>query len=103
MYRQSLITKASSLRGLASQSSRRAFTTTYRAMSAGDTGAPPKTGGQGDAFQKREKANEDYAIRLREREKLLDLKKKLAEQQNHLQKLSEHIDELTKSQGGNHH
>ena len=44
-----------------------------------------------DAFQKREKANEDYAIRLREREKLLELKKKLAEQQGHLQKLSDHM------------
>lgn len=48
MFRQTLTkTSSSPLRGLASSSSRRAFTTTYRAMSAGDTGAPPKTGGQG--------------------------------------------------------
>ncbi|KAI1323349.1 mitochondrial ATPase inhibitor, IATP-domain-containing protein [Xylariaceae sp. FL0255] len=100
MYRQTL-TKIPS-RGLATPISRRAFTTTYRAMAAGDTGAPPKVGGQGDAFQKREKANEDYAIRQREKEKLLELKKKLAEQQGHLQKLSEHIDKLTKEQGGEH-
>ena len=44
-----------------------------------------------DAFQKRERANEDYVIRQREKEKLLDLKKKLAEQQAHLKQLSEHM------------
>lgn len=44
-----------------------------------------------DAFQKREKANEDYAIREREKEKLLELKKKLAEQQAHLKQLSDHM------------
>jgi hypothetical protein len=44
-----------------------------------------------DAFTKREKANEDYAIRLREKEKLLELKKKLAEQHEHLKKLEEHM------------
>ena len=41
MFRQTL-TKTSTLRA-----SSRAFATTSRAMSAGDTGAPPKTGGQG--------------------------------------------------------
>ncbi|TDZ17805.1 ATPase inhibitor [Colletotrichum orbiculare MAFF 240422] len=71
-------------------------------MGDGDTGAPPKMGGQGDAFQRREKASEDYAIRQREKEKLLLLKKRLAEQQAHLQQLSEHIDEITKEQGGEH-
>lgn len=44
-----------------------------------------------DAFSKREKANEDYSIKMREKEKLLDLKKKLAEQQEHLKKLEEHM------------
>lgn len=48
-------------------------------------------GGFSDAFQKREKANEDYAIRQREKEKLLELKKKLAEQQAHLKQLSDHM------------
>jgi len=71
-------------------------------MGEGDVGAPPKSGGQGDAFQKRERANEDYAIKQREKEKLLDLKKKLAEQQAHLKQLSDHIDEITKEQGGEH-
>jgi hypothetical protein len=42
-----------------------------------------------DAFQKREKANEDYAIKQREKEKLLELKKKLADQQQHLKKLED--------------
>ncbi|KAM4054842.1 mitochondrial ATPase inhibitor [Hirsutella rhossiliensis] len=79
---------------------RATFSTTARAMGEGDTGAPPKMGGQGDAFQRREKASEDYAIRQREKEKLLELKKKLAEQQQHLDRLSKHIDEITKDQGG---
>ncbi|KJZ73603.1 hypothetical protein HIM_06936 [Hirsutella minnesotensis 3608] len=76
------------------------FSTTARAMADGDTGAPPRMGGQGDAFQRREKASEDYAIRQREKEKLLELKKKLAEQQQHLDRLAKHIDEITKDQGG---
>jgi hypothetical protein len=44
-----------------------------------------------DAFQRRERASEDYAIRQREKEKLLELKKKLAEQQQHLKRLSDHM------------
>jgi hypothetical protein len=44
-----------------------------------------------DAFQRREKANEDYAIRMREKEKLLELRKKISEQQDHLKKLSDHM------------
>lgn len=44
-----------------------------------------------DAFQKREKANEDYAIRQREKEKLMELKKKLKEQQAHLKQLENHM------------
>jgi len=68
-------------------------------MAAGDTGAPRATG-QRDSFTKREKANEDYAIREREKQKLLELKQKLAEQQQHLKELEQHIDELSKTQGG---
>lgn len=44
-----------------------------------------------DAFQRREKANEDYSIRQREKEKLLNLRKQLKEQQAHLQRLSDHM------------
>ncbi|KAH8676047.1 mitochondrial ATPase inhibitor, IATP-domain-containing protein [Xylariales sp. PMI_506] len=98
MFRQPL-TKLP-VRGLATASSRRAFTTTFRAMAEGDTGSPRNSLGQSDAFQRREKASEDYAIRAREKEKLLELKKKLAEQKEHLDKLSAHIDELTREQGG---
>jgi hypothetical protein len=42
-----------------------------------------------DAFQKREKASEDYAIRQREKEKLLELKKRLADSQDHIKKLEQ--------------
>jgi hypothetical protein len=44
-----------------------------------------------DAFQRRERAAEDFAIKQREKEKLLELKNKLAEQQAHLQQLSDHM------------
>lgn len=44
-----------------------------------------------DAFQRREQALEDYAVKRREKEKLLELKAKLAEQQAHLKKLSDHM------------
>ncbi|KAI1072593.1 hypothetical protein LB507_003124 [Fusarium sp. FIESC RH6] len=80
----------------------RCFSTTPRVMSEGATGAPRASGG-GDAFQRREKASEDYAIRQREKEKLIELKKKLQEQQQHLDRLSKHIDEITKEQGGEQH
>lgn len=80
----------------------RAFGTTIRACGEGDTGAPPKTGGPGDAFQRREHALEDYAIKQREKEKLLALKQKIQEQQEHLKQLSDHIDEITAEQGGEH-
>ena len=44
-----------------------------------------------DPFVKREKANEDYTIKKREKEKLLELKKKVAQQQEHLKQLSDHM------------
>ncbi|PSS27991.1 hypothetical protein M430DRAFT_38691 [Amorphotheca resinae ATCC 22711] len=97
MLRQSIVKAVRP--ALSSVNSRAAFTTTSRVMAAGDTGAPKPTA-QADAFSKREKANEDYNIRVREQEKLLELKKKLAEQHQHLKQLEDHIDELSKSQGG---
>lgn len=42
-----------------------------------------------DAFQKREKAQEDFAIRQREKEKLLELKKRLEKSQDHIKKLEQ--------------
>ncbi|KAK1752488.1 mitochondrial ATPase inhibitor, IATP-domain-containing protein [Echria macrotheca] len=80
----------------------RAFSMSARAMGAGDTGAPPKTGGYGDAFQKRERANEEMAIRKIEAEKLKMLREKIKQQQQHLDQLADHIDEITKNQGGEH-
>lgn len=74
------------------------FTTSARVLAEGDTGAMRP--GAPDAFQKREKSNEDYEIRRREMAKLLELKKKIQQQQKHLEQLSEHIEELTKEQGG---
>ncbi|KAG5981383.1 hypothetical protein E4U55_003004 [Claviceps digitariae] len=88
-------TKTATFRSL-----RAAFSTTPRAMAAGDTGAPPKTGGQGDAFQRRERANEDFTIREREKEKLQALKKQLQDQKQHLDRLSDHIKDIEKEQGG---
>jgi len=88
-----LVARASSARVLY-------FSTTARVWSEGDTGSLRSGLGQPDAFQKREKANEDYEIRRREMAKLLDLKKKIQQQQKHLEQLSEHIEELTKEQGG---
>ena len=44
-----------------------------------------------DAFSRREQASEDMAIRQRERERLLELRKKLDEQQTHLKKLADHM------------
>ncbi|KAI1208721.1 mitochondrial ATPase inhibitor, IATP-domain-containing protein [Annulohypoxylon truncatum] len=103
MFRQTL-TKVPSRDLRLYPSSSRAFSTSLRAMAAGDTGSPNKLGslGANDAFQKREKANEDFAIRQREKQKLLELRQKLREQQEHLQRLTDHIDELTKEQGGEH-
>ncbi|ERS98399.1 hypothetical protein HMPREF1624_05183 [Sporothrix schenckii ATCC 58251] len=75
----------------------RTFATSAIRMGEGDTGAPRPTA---DAFTRREKAAEDYAIRQREKEKLLQLRQKLKEQQAHLDQLAQHIDELTREQGG---
>ncbi|MCJ1362312.1 hypothetical protein MMC16_001415 [Acarospora aff. strigata] len=73
-------------------------------MAAGDTGAA-RSGGEaaGDAFSKREKANEDYYVKQKEREKLMLLREKLKQQRQHLDELEKHIDEVTKDQGGEQH
>ncbi|KAI9677199.1 MAG: hypothetical protein M1829_002773 [Trizodia sp. TS-e1964] len=74
-----------------------------RGMAEGATGSGSSRAGgiaSGDAFSKREKANEDYYVREQEKAKLLALREKLKQQQKHLQELDKHIDELTKGQGG---
>jgi ATPase inhibitor, mitochondrial len=61
-------------------SATRSFSVATRLMAGGDTGAPRSGGSaQGDAWTKREHANEDYTIRQREMEKLKALKAKIAE------------------------
>ncbi|SMR56419.1 unnamed protein product [Zymoseptoria tritici ST99CH_3D1] len=61
----------------------RSFSIAARKMAEGDTGAPRA---QGDAFNKREKANEDYYVRQEEAKKLEALKKKIADQEQALEK-----------------
>ncbi|KAL8816493.1 MAG: hypothetical protein Q9223_004505 [Gallowayella weberi] len=72
----------------------RNIASTAARMAEGDTGAP-KSGGaaQGDAFSKREAANEDFYVRQKEMEKLQTLKKKIEEHKNHLEELEKHVDE----------
>ncbi|KAI9892937.1 MAG: hypothetical protein M1814_000821 [Vezdaea aestivalis] len=62
-------------------------------MAGGDTGAPRSSGGKTstDAFTKREKASEDLYVREQEKAKLLEVRKKLAESQKHVQEIEEHL------------
>ncbi|KAI4249749.1 MAG: hypothetical protein L6R40_000538 [Gallowayella cf. fulva] len=61
-------------------------------MAEGDTGAPRSGGSaQGDAFSKREAANEDLYVRQKEMEKLQNLKKKIEEHKHHLEELEKHV------------
>ncbi|KAF2788513.1 hypothetical protein K505DRAFT_285982 [Melanomma pulvis-pyrius CBS 109.77] len=81
---------------------RRLFSTSTRLMS-GETGsgtARPTGLHGGDAFTKREAAAEAMYIREAEKEKLRDLKVKLAAQRQHIEELEKHIDEVTNESGG---
>jgi hypothetical protein len=81
-------------------------------MAAGDTGAPRASGYveqpqlpsgrtytgyetdvvlHSDAFNKREEAAENLYVRQKEKEKLLELRKKIREQQGHLKELEKHL------------
>ncbi|KAI9882395.1 MAG: hypothetical protein M1823_005859 [Watsoniomyces obsoletus] len=84
---------------------RLAFVNQTRSMAEGATGSgAARPGGlaQGDAYTRREKANEDFYVREKEREKLKLLKEKLKAQRAHLDELDKHIDEMTRDQGGEH-
>ncbi|KAF2454615.1 mitochondrial ATPase inhibitor, IATP-domain-containing protein [Lineolata rhizophorae] len=86
--------------------SRRALSTSARLMSAGDTGSGfSRPGGErsGDAYTRREKANEDLYIKEEEKRKLMQLKEKITAQRKHMDELEKHIDDLTKEQGGEQH
>ncbi|CAF9906267.1 MAG: hypothetical protein ALECFALPRED_002179 [Alectoria fallacina] len=63
-------------------------------MAEGDTGAT-KSGGsaQGDAFSKREQADENLYVRQKEQEKLQQLKQKIADHKKHLDDLDKHVTE----------
>ncbi|PVH97660.1 hypothetical protein DM02DRAFT_616381 [Periconia macrospinosa] len=83
--------------------SQRLFSTSMRAMSAGDTGSgASRPGGirTGDAFTKREAAAEELYIKQEEKARLLAIRQKLQQQQEHIQELTKHIDEITSQEGG---
>ena len=80
------------------RTSARAFSLSTRQMAGGDTGATRSGGAaQGDAFTKREKANEDHYVRRQEAEKLAQLKKKIADQEADLAKSRQEAESLTKA------
>ncbi|KAI9798626.1 MAG: hypothetical protein M1825_005050 [Sarcosagium campestre] len=79
--------------------------TTIRGMAEGSTGSGASRAGgaaSGDAYTRREKANEDYYVKEQEKEKLRALQAKLKEQSEHIKKLDQHIQDITKEQGGEH-
>ncbi|KAF9242469.1 hypothetical protein DTO013E5_7787 [Penicillium roqueforti] len=79
----------------------RSLSITPSIMSAGDTGATKSEFmGQKDSFARREAAHEAMYIRQVEMEKLENLKRKVEEQRKHMNELDKHIDEYTRSQGG---
>lgn len=64
-------------------------------MAAGDTGATRSGGAaQGDAFTKREQADENLYVRKQEQEKLAALKRKIADAEAQLAKDRKDADEL---------
>ncbi|EAU29752.1 conserved hypothetical protein [Aspergillus terreus NIH2624] len=98
MLRQSIIRPLSTAnRAVVSRS----FSSFAPRMSEGDTGAPRSGGSaQGDAFTRREAAQENLYIHEKEMEKLEALRKKVNEQQKHLNELDQHLKDLQKEQGG---
>ena len=90
------------LRALRTSSIRQ--TTRSLSMSAvraaeGSTGAPRSGGAaQGDSFTKREQANEDYYVKQQERQKLEQLKKKIADSEAQLAKDRQDVEAMTKKQ-----
>jgi len=80
---------------------RRSFSLAAVRMGEGDTGAPRPGGVKADdQFTRREAAQETFYIREKEMEKLRALRVKLKEQRRHLDELDNHIDQLTREQGG---
>ncbi|KAK5108496.1 hypothetical protein LTR62_008236 [Meristemomyces frigidus] len=77
------------------RSSTRSFSVAARRMAEGES----RGGGasQGDAFQKREQANENYTIQQREKEKLMALRKKVADGEAQLKKDKDELEQAHKS------
>ncbi|RMJ21342.1 Mitochondrial ATPase inhibitor, IATP [Aspergillus sp. HF37] len=98
MLRQSVTRPLSSSRPMLNRS----FSSLTPRMGEGDTGAPKssqfKTGG--DAFQRREAAQESKYIHDKEMQRLHDLKGKINEQRQSLDDLEKHINDLSGGQGG---
>ena len=70
-----------------STTSTRTFSIAARRMAEGDTGAPRSGGAaQGDAFTKREQASEDYYVKQQEKQKLEELRKRIADKEAELAK-----------------
>ncbi|CAF9913222.1 MAG: hypothetical protein HETSPECPRED_001363 [Heterodermia speciosa] len=71
----------------------RTLSTSSTRLAEGDTGAP-KSGGsaQGDAFSKREQADENLYMRQKEQEKLQALKEKIKEHKKHLEELEKNVE-----------
>ncbi|KAF7131029.1 hypothetical protein CNMCM5793_004016 [Aspergillus hiratsukae] len=79
----------------------RSFSALAPRMGEGDTGAPRAGGTQhGDSFTRREAAQESLYIHEKEKEKLAALRRKIQEQQEHLNELDRHLEEFSRNQGG---
>lgn len=76
--------------------STRGFTSITARMAEGDTGAPRSGGAaSGDAFTKREQADESLYIKRQEQEKLAALKKKIADSEATLKQDREEAERLS--------
>ncbi|KAH7390887.1 mitochondrial ATPase inhibitor, IATP-domain-containing protein [Phaeosphaeria sp. MPI-PUGE-AT-0046c] len=93
MLRTSIIKSARSV------AAPRYFSVAARRFAEGSTGSGASRAGgiaAGDAFTKREAANEELYIRQEEKAKLLAIKEKLKQQRKHIEDLDKHIDDVIK-------
>ncbi|KAL1958412.1 hypothetical protein VTO42DRAFT_4513 [Malbranchea cinnamomea] len=82
----------------------RSFSVAAVRMGEGDTGSiRPGGTASGDAWTKKESAQENIYMKQREMEKLKAIREKLKKQREHLDELDAHIEALTKEQGGEQH
>lgn len=75
----------------------RSFSVMPRRAAEGDTGAPRGGGAaQSDAFTKREQANEDYYVKEQEKQKLQELRKRIADKEADIAKDREEAEKIAK-------